>query len=265
MLKWICLLLLVINIGFFGWALDQRTRETAGARSNALAIDADVPRLTLIDELDQAPVRRLETPATTPTPAAAETDAAEPELETSLPGISATLPESLIVPMRLAADACFSFGPFAESRRAERLLDWLHERDSRAALRRESVTDDAATRGKQLSWVYLEPRDDAEATLRELRASGVSDVRVIETGDLENAISLGLFSSQASVNRRLRELQDRGYRPVVVPYSEDSAVAWVDARISRSETIDELIRDFPTGLNYLPVQCDKIALPEANP
>lgn len=265
MLKWICLLLLVINIGFFGWTLDQRTRETASARSNALTIDADVPRLKLIDELDQAPVRRLETPATTPTPAAAETGAGEPELEASLPGISATLPESLIVPMRLAADACFSFGPFAESQRAEHLLGWLQARDSRATLRRESVTDDAATRGKQLSWVYLEPRDDAEATLRELRASGVSDVRLIETGDLENAISLGLFSSQASVNRRLRELQDRGYRPVVVPYSEDSAVSWVDARISRSGTIDELIRDFPAGLNYLPVQCDKIALPEANP
>lgn len=259
-MKWICLLLLVINIGYFGWTLDQRTRESVQAQDAALPVPANVARLKLISELKPPPVRKVNAMAAT---AATDERRSGPQLDDSLPGISARLPESLIVPMRLATDACFSFGPFAEPGQGERLLGWLEQRDSRAQLRRENTNAGAAR--EQLLWVYLAPQADAEATLRELREQGVEDVRVIETGDLQNAISLGLFSSQAAVNRRLRELQGKGYQPVVIPYSDDSAVAWVDARITSAATIDKLIREFPSGLNYLPVQCDKIALPQANP
>ena len=251
-MKWLCLLLLVVNIGYFGWTLDQRTRATLQVHANALKVPRDVPRLRLISELEQPPVRRAAV-----TSGADDTD--EPDLVATMPGISTTLPESLIAPMRLRTDACFSFGPFAERDRAVRLLDWLDERDTRTGLRRE------AGNGEQLLWVYLAPGASAEATLRELQDSGIRDVRLIEKGNLQNAISLGLFSSQASVNQRLRELQDKGYQPVVVPYNEDSPVFWVDARILESDTIDAMTRTFPSGLNYLPVQCDKIALSQPNP
>jgi len=252
MMKWLCLLLLVANIGYFGWTLDQRTRETVQARAGALEIPRDVPRLRLLSELQQSPVRRA-------TVTAGTEDDGGPELVATLPGISTTLPESLITPMRLQIDACFSFGPFAEAGRAEHLHDWLVDRDGRAGLRQETGG------GEQLLWVYLAPETDAEEMLNELQASGIRDVSLIDRGNLENAISLGLFSSQAAVNRRLRELQDKGYQPVVIPYNEGRPVYWVDARILQSDTIEALTRTFPSGLNYLPVQCDKIALSEPNP
>lgn len=252
MMKWLCLLLLVANIGYFGWILDQRTRETVQARAGALEVSRDVPRLRLLSELQQPPVRRA-------TVTAGAEDDGGPELVATLPGISTTLPESLITPMRLQIDACFSFGPFAEAGRAEHLHDWLVDRDGRAGLRQETGG------GEQLLWVYLAPERDAEEMLNELQASGIRDVSLIDRGNLENAISLGLFSSQAAVNRRLRELQDKGYQPVVIPYNEGRPVYWVDARILQSDTIEALTRTFPSGLNYLPVQCDKIALSGPNP
>lgn len=265
-MKWICLLLLIVNIGYFGWTLDQRTRETVQVRASALSVPRDVPRLQLISELEQPPVRRMDTVATTTAESGTGTDADEPELVATLPDISTTLPESLIMPMRLAADACFSFGPFAERDHAQRLLNWLHAHDTQARLRRENVPEQPAAGGRdQLSWIYLAPQDGAAATLRDLRESGVQDVHLIDTGDLRNAISLGLFSSQAAVNRRLEELQDKGYQPIVIPYSESGEISWVDARLASSGTIDELMRVFPSGLNYLPVQCDRIALPQVNP
>jgi len=247
MMKWICLLLLLFNLLFFGWTLDQRTQELVAVRDYALRVPQNVPRLRLLRELPQPPIRRAVVDAE------AETGD-KPELVATLPGISTTLPESLISPMRLHTDACFSFGPFADEERARRLRGWLEARDTRCRLRQESGDDE------RLLWVYLAPGSDAETTLDQLRASGIRDVSLIERGTLQNAISLGLFSSQAAVNRRLRELQDKGYQPVVVPYHEDRPVFWVDARIMRSDTIAALSRTFPSGLNYLPVQCDKIAL-----
>lgn len=260
-MKWICLLLLVVNIAYFGWTLDQRTQETVQAHRSALTVPKAVPRLKLISELDQPPVRKLNT-------STRQTDTDEDgrsQLLATLPEISTQLPESLIVPMRLATDACFSFGPFAEIVQSERLLEWLRADGVRARLRRENTAAEPGAPRRQLLWVYLAPQADARTTLQELREQGIQDVRVIETGELQNAISLGLFSSQAAVNRRLRELQGKGYQPVVVPYNDEDTVFWVDARIDTAATIDALIDEFHSGLNYLPVQCDKIALPQTNP
>lgn len=265
MMKWLCILLLALNIGYIGWVLDRHTGETLRARSQALQVPAGVPGLFLLTELEQPPQKRL---AVAPPPAVSaredRDDTEVPEFDdtlglvTSLPGISTTVPEALLAPSGLAIDACFSFGPFTEGRSAAQFYDWLEHRRTPANLRRETDQD------KQLFQVYLAPRAGAEATLQELRARGVQDVSLIQTGTLQNAISLGLFSTQAAVNSRLRELQDKGYQPIVVPYNEDTAVYWVDARISRSDIIDDIHNQFPAGLNYLPVRCEEIAsLPSA--
>lgn len=261
-MKWLCILLLILNIGYFGWVLDRHTGETLRSHSQALQVPSGVPRLSLLNELEQPPQKRL---AMVPPPAVpARSDDEQEDVETTeidaalglvmnLPGISTTVPEALLAPSGLAIDACFSFGPFTDGQSAARFYDWLDHRRTPAHLRRETGQD------KQLFQVYLAPRAGAEATLQELRDRGVQDVSLIQTGTLQNAISLGLFSTQAAVNSRLRELQDKGYQPIVVPYNEDSAVYWVDARISRSDIIDDIHRQFPAGLNYLPVRCEEIA------
>lgn len=256
-MKWICLLLLVANIAYFGWTLDQRTRENVQAQAGGLQINSeDAPRLKLISELEQAPVKRMQVNDGQPGETAPDS---APDLVATLPDISTTLPESLIVPMRLQTDACFSFGPFADAGRAGELRSWLSEQGARVKLRRE------ADSSERLFWVYLAPDDGAEAVMRELRESGIRDISMIDTGDLQNAISLGLFSSQASVNRRLNELRDKGYQPVAVPYDEGRTIYWVDTRLVHSETIQALRQNYPAGLNYLPKQCDKIALSASKP
>ncbi len=265
-MKWICILLLVLNLGYLGWVLDRHTGETLRSQGQALQVPTGIPTLSLVTELEQPPQKRLAVapPPVVPaqTPDDGEAMAAEIDdtlgLVMDLPGISTTVPEDLLGPSGLAIDACFSFGPFTEGQVAAQFYDWLDDRRTPARMRRETGQD------KQLFQVYLAPRAGAEATLQELRERGVQDVSLIQTGTLQNAISLGLFSTQAAVNSRLRELQDKGYQPIVVPYNEDSAVYWVDARISRSDIIDDIHRQFPTGLNYLPIRCEEIAsLPSA--
>jgi hypothetical protein len=264
MMKWLCILLLIINISYFGWVLDRHTSETLRVHGQALQVPAGVPGLYLLKELEQPPQKRV---AVAPPPAVPARDDAEAEvlteidetlgLVTSLPGISTTVPEALLMPSGLAIDACFSFGPFTEGQIAAQFHDWLEHRRTPAKLRRDTGQD------KQLFQVYLAPRAGAEATLQQLRAQGVQDVSLIRTGTLQNAVSLGLFSTQAAVNSRLRELQDKGYQPIVVPYNEETEVYWVDARISRSDIIDDIQKQFPAGLNYLPVRCEEIASPGA--
>ena len=155
---------------------------------------------------------------------------------------------------------CFSFGPVAEEVNATALNDWFNSR--RAKTRTRFIDEE----GKQLFWIYLSPeesRDDAIDTLRELQQKGVGDYRLINHGDLQNAISLGLYSSQASVNQRLLELEDKGYKPVIVPYYDGKRTYFVDVRFRiNPELLENIFNGYPSRYEYVPVNCDNIAMTE---
>ena len=97
-----------------------------------------------------------------------------------------------------------------------------------------TFTHSESTRKGRLFWVYLESTssDEAERNLNDLRASGVTDTLLIRRGGMRNAISLGLFRSQDSVNRRLAEMNEKGYTPIVVPRYETSEQFRVVARLA---------------------------------
>ena len=75
--------------------------------------------------------------------------------------------------------------------------------------------------------------------LQDLRERGIRDYRLISRGSLENAVSLGLYSSQSAVNKRLSELKQQGYKPIVVPYTNAGQIYWLDIRVASGSDIIE--------------------------
>ena len=62
--------------------------------------------------------------------------------------------------------------------------------------------------------VYLPPfpsREEAVATVREIRGRGVSDVAVIKDGDLANGVSFGIYAKADNMHRRVAALGRLGY------------------------------------------------------
>ena len=155
---------------------------------------AGTPKLVLLSALDVLP--QLKAPGTEPAPA--------------VPG------ESGIKADVAPADLCIEIGPFSAEPARDGFTDWIGEFVAALHFRVETV------RKRQLYWIYLEPKSDVEAEQRmaDLRRRGVEDYMMIRRGGLKNAIWLGPFSSQDSVNRRLAELNEQGYQPVVVPRFE---------------------------------------------
>lgn len=87
------------------------------------------------------------------------------------------------------------------------------------------------------------------------------DYRLISKGDLGNAVSLGLFSSQEAVNARLLELREKGFQPVVVPYSNVQRFYWLDVRVPAVPGIlEEVFDGYPSRYSSVPVQCSEIAM-----
>lgn len=270
-MKWVFIFLLLLNVIYLGWEIEREIRKTNHRPVAVNSIPSSSRRLELITS-KEAGDQVLKTPAapapdTGPdgkeqivsTPDAGAGPPGEPEAQ-SEEDVAAILPEVDFTGLDPGKGNyyCFTFGPLAEEILAVGLSDWFRSRQAIATTRHDD------RQGRQLFWIYLAPQDSrtrAMDTIKELRDQGINDYRLISHGNLENAISLGLFSSQASVNKRLRELEQKGYQPVVVPYYDNKRLYWVDVRLRETEVpLDSIFTGFPSRYDYVPVSCDKIAM-----
>ena len=135
----------------------------------------------------------------------------------------ATMPAALV-----PSGVCVRIGPFAQDADALRVSRWLRPRSSRLQIRHDG------SGGRPLFGIYLEPRSasEREQNLRDLARQGVHDVLPVRREGMSHAISLGVFSSQENVNRRLAEIEKQGYRPIVVPRRDVGGQRFIEAELA---------------------------------
>lgn len=281
-MKWIFILLLLANVVYLGYEIDHDARLDRSNVSAAIKVPAGTQRLVLLTEREKLPETR--SIIKLDNELSAEHFNSEPVLPIALNPNTEQMMNSLLTEadiMQLddaretsssvnedvtaytstsvpTITVCYTYGPIPNLKESILLSDWLNER---GILYNQRQTDE---QGKRLFWVYLAPRESrasAQAALQDLKQKGVKDMRLIREGDLLNAISLGLFSSQAAVNRRLNEIKTKGYHSVVVPYSGGEKIFWFDVSvIKNSDYVDDLFTGFPARFNALPVDCNEIAM-----
>ena len=106
-------------------------------------------------------------------------------------------------------------------------------------------------------WVFIPPARDrraAEVTMAQLRRQGVSDMSIRP----DNAISLGVFSSEEASRRFLASLENRGVRNAeTAPFARELRELVLLVRDPDTETVARLAllqRDYP-GTNLRAVSC----------
>lgn len=263
-MKWFLLiLLLAANIVYFGWELNKESKQLIANANQGINVPAEVDRLKKIEELEQALPQREQDSLL----AIEQDNSSRAELLDTLTGeaqegfvslVSQQTTETILdTTMESDEYSCFSFGPIPDRKIVQALYDWFQSRNL------ISVIDSGQKETKQLFWIYLAPvRDRAKAIdlIESLKSQGVQDYRLISKGELNNAISLGLFSSQTAVNNRLVELHNKGFKPVVVPYSDVKTVYQLNVRLLKaSGVLAEVFSGFPSGFNSIPVKCDGIS------
>ncbi|MGR8920428.1 MAG: hypothetical protein ACU85V_12480 [Gammaproteobacteria bacterium] len=205
-MRWLALALLLVNLGLFGWQyathVENRTRVALATEP----LPPDTPTLVMLSELDELPASK--SPEERPDPVPAGFSEVYDHVD--------------------RADVCVDVGPFPDISTRDAFRDWIRDYVAELNMRVEQV------RERQFFWVYLEPTTDeaAQAQMSSLERKGVTDIMLIRRGDLKNAISLGLFRSQDSVNRRLAEMSEKGYQPVVVPRFRAKDHYWFTAALA---------------------------------
>ncbi|MGH8110947.1 MAG: hypothetical protein ACREPL_03250 [Rhodanobacteraceae bacterium] len=232
------LLLVALNLGAGAWLLFGHEP----ARTPLPAADPGVAELRLVSEAHPAPRPSAVTPgpsaASARGPESAPESTSEQESEpmpkpASAPATSVA-PSTTAVPAATSASAatsalplaetCSSLGPFTSVAAMQATMQALSVRVSRTRDREEPVS---RSRGY---WVYLPAATSHEAALDETRAlaaKGAHDYYIVSSGDMQNAISLGMYDSAANAATRVAGIQKLGFSPQVRQQFDTEPAYWV--------------------------------------
>ena len=120
---------------------------------------------------------------------------------------------------------CRQLGPFSEKKHAEDIASGL------AAYRLPTKIVTTTIRDIKGYWAILPApatRQEANELVEKLRDKGVVDVRRFVVGDLENSISLGMFSSEGNAKKRARSIEELGFVAVVTPNADEKELYWLE-------------------------------------
>lgn len=245
LMRVLLLLLVALNLGAGAWLLFGREP----ARAPLPAADPGVAELRLVSEAAPAPrsitVASAPRVASLPAPISVPAQALEP-MPMPVPAVSsAAAPSTTVAPAatpvsaatsaRPLAEICSSLGPFTSAAAARAAMQALATKVLRTRDREESVS---RSRGY---WVYLPAADSREAALDETRAlaaKGAHDYYVVPSGDMQNAISLGMYDTFANAQARVDGLQKLGISAQVRQQFDTGTAYWVDYALPAGTRLD---------------------------
>lgn len=270
-MKWLSILLLIANVAYFGWELDQQTLiNNALAQNNLPKIPSGIQQLSFLDHSKMMGDELLTMNSVNETSQLAEANNNPSKTITSEFHLELKLGQ--LESMRKVANdklnqnvpLCMTYGPIEGDYQAQTLLNYLSSNQV-SAQKRQAISE------SKLYWVYLTPNkneDKASAVLDDLKQKGVTDYQLIKTGRFKNAISLGLFSSKERVDDRLDEINAKGYEPVVVPYHKPDLqrIYWLDAKYeTTADDFENINSGISSEFDSKTISCSEIALSTKNP
>lgn len=157
---------------------------------------------------------------------------------------------------------CFTIGPFHSA------ADWddVHARLQKVATRvSERQTEALVEKGY---WVYMPPYPsllEANEALLSLQALGLQDVAIIYDGEWKNSVSLGYFMRQENAQRRKKNLEDRGFKPMMRIQRQAEPRFWLDYEQEPGSGLVELdMQNRPNDFMQRPVPCPEAEFLEAD-
>lgn len=227
MIRAIALVLLVANLLFAVWLLSRPAPPLAPP-----APPLGASPLVLLDEMPAAPPERQARTATPP-----PTDMVEPPPSTPV--------------------GCQALGPFMDRDTVVVARDRLVAAGIEALPR---ATDASERLGY---WVHTPPGTaaDASAIVTRLRRAGVRDFYVVTEGELSNAVSLGVFSEQATAERHAARMRSMGFEVELNERRRERTAWWLDFRVpaagsAAADAVVRLVLDSDEALLLEPRVCD---------
>jgi len=210
-MKWIFYAMVVINLAMFAWITNKPVPKTHVVQS----VVEDVGDLKIVSDVEL--VVRSDFQKKQEAELLRKQQEANDSADTSPPDDVVFVDEGV-------KKVCRRLGPFPERKIAIGVADGL------AAYRlapKVIEEQEIEVLGYWALLPALSTREEAELLVNKLKSRGIQDVRRFTSGENINAISLGLFSSEANARRRAKSVESQGFLAVVQPKEEEKKFFWL--------------------------------------
>jgi len=211
-MRWLFLLLLAANLLFFSW--NWFRDDDHPARHQPAAGTAQGEKgLILLSELksaDKSSPGETDRSASQPETASPEPATGEPTAPSAVKP-STHQPATATTPARpqtatQGEQICYVLGPFGSSSVVQEVL--------KRTINSPAIVERRWSSPQQRPgyWVHIPPAgssNEARSIVRILNQGGISDVQLITSGEMRNAISLGIFSTMQNARKRQQEVIQR--------------------------------------------------------
>lgn len=279
MARWLFLILLVLNLLLFIWGYQRPQPQP----ESLAPLPEGIPTILLLAEMDarksvaeiessveetaEGEVQKPQTPArpsagTTQVESSAVALGAVQEgmydgdLSVADPDASGVTDSE--VPDEEAGRECVRLGPFKQRTAAMDLISELYELGHDASLQVEVEQKENGF------WVLIPAgSEDPDFVVANLELAGIQDTWRFTKGQLNGAVSLGLYSDREQAQERLLTLADKGFDAEVRPRSVEISTYWVRSLYPKDDNdavLEPVYNKFP-WLGYPPLECDEIATP----
>lgn len=266
-MRWLFLMLLVVNVGYVAWELNREHPQ----QSVTTALPAGVERIVLLSELEtgttaqqnrvpeSAPVTAAQQAVpedtaasdlaeggnaqTQSTPAAVADDsvAAPASKKVASKQAVAALNTPAVMPRaKPTGDICFTLGPFSEMKALRQVTREIKDYVVEASFRSMEEQEQSMFR------VFLKPvnsKQESRALIKQLVSKNIRDYFVITDGPNKNGISLGYFSDKGRAHRHAERLRKLGFDAINEPVFRSYTIYWLDYRIKAGNEIPQQIFD----------------------
>ena len=264
-MRWLFLVLLVLNVGYVAWELERERPQHV----RTTALPTGVERIVLLRELESGTVEKqdIAQPATTPGTQQARTEpsnegstqpqqakATQPRTTPEQVGVVAdvsdleTMAESqapasrpeVTAETKPAADLCYTLGPFREMKTLRQVTREIKDYVVEASFRSREEQEQTMYR------VFVRPvgsKQEAKALTKELVSKDIRDYFIITDGPNKNGISLGYFSDKGRAYRHADHVRELGFDATAEPVFRTYTIYWLDYRIKSGHEIPQQIFD----------------------
>lgn len=216
-MRWIFFTLLAVNVVAAGWGMLQSGdgRSVRIVHEESTFEYEGVSSLVYLSEAEGVPI-----------PAGRDRPISEiPVMSNTPPAVEEGRP-----------DICEIVGPFDGEGAAVEMVERLKALDVHSEVRSLQLPAGPGY------WVYLEPEPNRKSALRklaELQSRGV-DSYVIPKGELENGVSLGMFSKKTLADARMTEAESMGLAPRMQTIERTYREVWVMLNHQEDEKMSEI-------------------------
>lgn len=271
-MRWLFLLLLVINVGYVAWELERERPQYM----HTAALPTGVERIVLLHEWESGAADKEDIAQPTTTPGAPRADikpaedvstqpqqaqAGQPLIAptqvavaaddsadvktvaedqgSAHPGVPAGMPED-VPEDKPAVDLCYTLGPFREMQTLRLVTREIKDYVVEVSFRSREEQEQSMFR------VFLRPvgsKQEAKTLIKELVSKNIRDYFIITDGPNKNGISLGYFSNKGRAHRHADRVRKHGFDVIVEPVFRTYTIYWLDYRIKAGNEIPQQIFD----------------------